>query len=167
MFVCFLLEITFASCHKCDGDQLYLNGLHTFFKDLLTTLGMPAMRVGSRIKFIKIGKLNVTSWRTRRLDLKGPDVDIGYRAKIQDILSLSTKLLQQTNIECIQIGGLKLLQQHIEWIKFWFVNPFGEYSYDTSVDKKPYQLKPFKGVFKYRPGSGILTLSAWKQQVIK
>ena len=68
------------------------------------------------IKFLKISQLISTN-SIRRLALNINDITT--TSTIQDILGLSTKILHETSIRCIQLGGLKLSKQNIDFLKFW------------------------------------------------
>ena len=170
----YTIDITIGSYHTCLNDQLYINQLYTLLNDIYAfwqTMKQEQqekeqmkLAMGNKksngIKFLKISQL-ITTYFPSTLDLD--DVYIPTMATIEDILGLSTKILHETSIRCIQLGGLKLSKQNIDFLKFWFVKPFGEYSYDVTISakKKRYDLKPFSSTFRYRANSGDLTMSRW------
>ena len=154
------IEITFASVHQCKNDQLYINGLHQFLIDIYQILQCWEIDGNSNgIKYLKINKLT-RSWAAAKIDVNKENTNVF--SSVEDILSISTKILHDTSISCIQIGGLKLLQQHIRFLNFWFVKPFGEYSNDLIIGKQYHDLKPYDVFYKYRQSTGELVLTCWQ-----
>ena len=161
VMLCCNLEIKFASYHSCHKDQLYINGIYTFLKQICALLQDKNTNMDSnhtnKLRYLKIGKLT-TYWSKNILLAQ----DTNKKNNINDILALSTKILQETSVRCIQIGGLKLSKENMEFVKFWFVEPFGEYSHDLVVGQKYHDLKPFGAAFKYVANSGELVLTRWE-----
>ena len=50
-------------------------------------------------------------------------------SNVAHILNIATKLGDESSIRCISIGVIKLSDYHIEFLKFWFVEPFGQFDY--------------------------------------
>ena len=110
------------------------------------------------IKFLKISKLT-RYWSATRINVNKENTNIF--SKVEDILAISIKILHDTSISCIQIDGLKLSKENIKFLKFWFVEPFGQYSNHLNISKKYHDLKPYGDSFKYRPLTGKLVLTRW------
>ena len=90
-----------------------------------------------RLNCLNIGILKTYHWSSTPLKC------FKLNKKLSQLfLNLIIKITHETSINSLIIGQIELSKEQIEYLQFWFIDPFGEFGYDNQ--KKILQLIRYK-----------------------
>ena len=142
----FLIGLTFIKNKNIYDHIAHGNVLNNFFQDILLlkqNIGLTYLKIQTESELFE-----------------------QHRETNDQILKSLIQITQKTSIKCVSILPVNLNQEQLKHVKFWFVEPFGEYHYKQYPNYSIVDVSPFSHIYhtmqNRKPKN--LTVSCWGNQ---